>query len=105
MHCISIQIQPGHTREFDRQEFLTRVRPIRSPEIDAIDEKGELHLSFNFFTEFPAQLWQQLQECLYLDTLYAPKIAPHSMVICESEETGECLLLHHYNSSETPDRF
>ena len=40
MQCISIQISPKHARDFDRTAFLERVRPIRSPEVDAIEEKG-----------------------------------------------------------------
>lgn len=103
MQCISIQIQPKYSREFDREAFLQRVRGIRSPEVDAIEEKGKLYLSFNFFTEFPAPLWQALHECLYQDATYATIIAPVSVVICESESDDECLLLHHFDSSEPLD--
>ena len=103
MQCISIQIQPKHSREFDRDQFLQRVRSIRSPEVDAIEEKGKLYLSFNFFTEFPAPLWQALRECLYKDSTYAAIIAPVSVVICEGETDDECLLLHHFDSSEPLD--
>lgn len=104
MQCISIQIQPRHSREFDRDQLLQRVRPIRSPEVDAIEEKGNLYLSFNFFTEFPAPLWQALRECLYKDPAYAAVIAPVSVVICEGETDDDCLLLHHFDSSEPLDR-
>lgn len=103
MQCISIQIQPKHSREFDREAFLQRVRAIRSPEVDAIEEKGKLYLSFNFFTEFPAPLWQALSERLYKDPVYAATIAPVSVVICEDETEDECLLLHHFDSSEALD--
>jgi hypothetical protein len=103
MQCISIQIQPKHSREFNRDEFLQRVRTIRSPEVDAIEEKGKLYLSFNFFTEFPTPLWQALNECLYKDATYAATIAPVSVVICEGESDDECLLLHHFDSSEQLD--
>jgi len=105
MQCISIQIAPKHARDFDRARFLERVRPIRSPEVDAIEEKGKLFLSFNFFTEFPAQLWQELQQALYLDPDYGPMIAPVSIAICEAESDDDCLLLHHFNSDEVLDRF
>lgn len=105
MHCISVQIQPGFAHEFDRDEFLRRVRPVRSPEIDAIEEKGKLFLSFNFFTEFPMQLWQELQQALLGDTDYANKLAPCCVVICEDENTGDCLLLHHFDPSEKLDSF
>jgi hypothetical protein len=103
MQCISIQIQPKYSREFDRDQFLQRVRAIRSPEVDAIEEKGKLYLSFNFFTEFPAQLWQELSACLYKDATYATIIAPVSVAICEGETDDECLLLHHFDSSEQLD--
>lgn len=103
MHCISIQIQPKYARDFNRDELLKRVRDYRSPEVDAYEEKGKLLLSFNFFTEFPAKLWQQLHKALYQDSQYAAVIAPVSVVICEDEETEACLLLHHYDPSETLD--
>lgn len=105
MQCISIQIQPKYSREFDREAFLQRVRTIRSPEVDAIEEKGKLYLSFNFFTEFPAPLWQALNERLYQDASYSALIAPISVVICEGETDAECLLLHHFDSSEPLDSF
>lgn len=105
MHCISVQIQPGFAREFDRDEFLLRVRRVRSPEVDAIEEQGKLFLSFNFFTEFPAQLWQELQQILFVDAGYVNKLAPFCVVICEDENTGECLLLHHFDPSEKLDSF
>jgi hypothetical protein len=105
MHCISIQIQPKYAHDFDRQVFLDRVRSIRSPEVDAIEEKGKLYLSFNFFTELPAQLWQQLNKALYQDAAYASILAPISIVICEDEDSEECLLLHHFDPTETLDSF
>lgn len=105
MQCISIQIQPKYSRDFDRTAFLDRVRAIRSPEVDAIEEKGKLYLSFNFFTEFPAGLWQELQNNLYKDDTYAAVIAPVSVVICETEADDQCLLLHHFDSSEQLDSF
>ncbi len=103
MHCISIQIQPKFARDFDREAFLARVRSIRSPEVDAIEEKGKLYLSFNFFTEFPVQLWHDLSEVLYKDSAYAAVLSPVSVAICEDEETGDCLLLQHFNSNEKLD--
>ncbi len=105
MQCISIQIQPKHSREFDREAFLQRVRGIRSPEVDAIEEKGKLYLSFNFFTEFPAPLWQALKEALFDAADYSALIAPISVVICEAETDEECLLLHHFDKSEPLDSF
>lgn len=105
MQCISIQISPKHAQTFDRADFLARVRPIRSPEVDAIEEKGKLFLSFNFFTEFPAQLWKDLQQVLYLDLTYGPIIGPVSIAICEGETENDCLLLHHFNQDEPVDHF
>jgi len=103
MHCISIQIQPGVAREFDREQFLRRARPIRSPEVDAYEEKGKFYLNFNFFTEFPQQLWQDLNQALYQDPDYSALLNPVSVVICEDEESGACLLLHHFDSNEKLD--
>lgn len=103
MFCISLQIQPKYAREFDRQALLARVRAIRSPEVDAYEEKGKLLLAFNFFTEFPQQLWPQLQQALYQATDYRDLIAPVSVVICEDDSSGDCLLLHHYDASEPLD--
>ncbi len=105
MYCISFQIQPKFARDFDRSEFLRRARPVRSPEVDAIEEKGKLFLSFNFFTEFPAQLWQDLHQCLFGDKDYAPQLAPYCLVICEGETDDQCLLLHHFDPSEKLDSF
>lgn len=106
MYCISIQIQPKFAREFDREEFLRRVRPVRSPEVDAIEEKGKLFLSFNFFTEFPANLWKDLQQVLFADEEYVPQLAPFCTVVCENEDDEEeCLLLHHFDPSEPLDSF
>jgi hypothetical protein len=105
MYCISIQIQPRYARDFNRQDFLARVRDIRSPEVDAIEEKGKLYLSFNFFTEFPKQLWEQLHRSLYQATNYAAILAPVSVAICEDENSDTCLLLHHFDPAETLDNF
>lgn len=105
MYCISFQIQPKFAREFDRVEFLRHVRPVRSPEIDAIEEKGKLFLSFNFFTEFPSQLWQELQQALFANADYASQLAPFCIVICEGENEDECLLLHHFDTNEKLDSF
>ena len=105
MYCISVQIQPKFAREFDRSEFLQRARTVRSPEVDAIEEKGKLYLSFNFFTEFPAQLWQELNEALFADKAYSAKLAPYCVVVCEGDTENECLLLHHFDSSEKLDSF
>lgn len=102
MYCISIQIRPKFAREFDQREFLDRVRPIRSPEVDTEEEKGKLFLSFNFFTEFPKALWQDLNAVLYQDAEYGPLIHEQSLAICESDE-GDCLLLHHYDERESLD--
>ncbi|ACE85016.1 hypothetical protein [Cellvibrio japonicus] len=103
MYCISIQIQPTFAREFNRDAFLQRVRPIRSPEVDTYEEKGKLFVSFNFFTEFPQQLWPALQNTLYRDSEYRSIISPISVAICENEATGDCLLLHHFDANEPLD--
>jgi hypothetical protein len=40
-----------------------------------------------------------------LDQIYAPQIAPVSIVICEGETEDDCLLLHHFNRDEPLDSF
>ena len=101
MHCLSIQIQPEFLANFNKNDFLLRVRAAdRSPEIDHFEEKGTRYLHFNFFTERPKMLWQELQMALYNDSEYGEVIKPISIVICEDEDANECLLLHHFDSNE-----
>ncbi len=105
MQCITIDIQPEFSREFDQTAFLTRVRKIRSPEIDRIEERGKLYLQFHFFSEFPAQLWQELHRCLYADASYGDILAPISVAFCEGEADDDFLLLHHFDVREKLDKF
>lgn len=101
MHCISIQIQAKFIATFNKNDFLLRVRAAgRSPEIDDFEEKGKRYLQFNFFTEKPKLLWQELQMALYKNNEYGEIIKPISIVICEDEIVGECLLLYHFDSNE-----
>ena len=103
MQCISIQIQPEFSENFDQNTFLQRVRAIRSPEVDRLSERGQTYLSFHFFTEKPAQLWQRLAQCLYLDAEYGPLLAPISIAVCEGEIPADFWLLHNFDSSEKLD--
>ena len=103
MHCISIQIHPDYSKNFDTPAFLTRVRTIRSPEVDAITEGGKTYLSFHFFTEQPAQLWQKLSLCLYKDSDYGAVLGPISIALSEDESGTDCRLLHHFDTSEKLD--
>ncbi len=105
MHCISIQIQPEHISNFDQKSFLAHVKMIgRSPEIDDFQEKGKHYLQFNFFTERPYSLWQELTTTLYQNKDYGGIIGPVSIVICENEDSDEeCLLLHHFDKNEKID--
>jgi hypothetical protein len=104
MHCISIQIHPDYSKNFDTANFLSRVRPIRSPEVDAITEGNKCFLSFHFFTEQPAQLWQKLSLCLYKDSHYGALLSPISIVLSEDESGVDCRLLHHFDPSEKLDQ-
>jgi hypothetical protein len=105
MHCISIQIQPDCLANFDRHEFLLRVRAAgRSPEIDTFQEKGVHYLHFNFFTEQPKLLWQELQTALYSSSEYGHIIGSISIAICDNENENDALLvLHHFDSNEKID--
>ncbi|RYY76073.1 MAG: hypothetical protein EOO52_00670 [Gammaproteobacteria bacterium] len=106
MQSISIQIQPEFLAEFDRAAFLTQVRSVgRSPEIDEFTEKGKTYLSFNFFTEFPKKLWQDLQQALYQHAEYSKIISPISTAVCEDESHPEgYLILHHFDKTEKVDQ-
>ncbi|MES2676371.1 MAG: hypothetical protein V4660_19185 [Pseudomonadota bacterium] len=105
MYCISVQIQPEFLTSFNKSDFLLRVRAAgRSPEIDDFLEKGQRYLQFNFFTEQPKLLWQELQMALYNNPDYSEIIKPISIVICEDESASECLLLHHFDRNEKPDQ-
>jgi hypothetical protein len=105
MQCISIQIQPEFLTGFDRKEFLAQVRAVgRSPEIDEFSEKGKTFLSYNFFTEKPKNLWQDLQSALYKNADYSSVISPISIAVCEDEDNSEgFLVLHHFDSTEKID--
>lgn len=106
MRCISIQIKPEAVAGFDKDEFLKRVRALgRSPEIDDFEEQNCRYLNFNFFTEMPELLWQEIQEKLYRDHLYGPYLTSVSLVACEGESRAEDLLLHHFDPTESLDQF
>lgn len=102
MQSISIQIQPEFLAEFDRDAFLARVRSAgRSPEIDEFTEKGRTYLCFNFFTEFPKKLWEDLQQALYKSPEYSAIISPISIAVLEDESHPDgFVLLHHFDVNE-----
>lgn len=102
MQSISIQIQPEFLSDFDRATFLKQVRAVgRSPEIDEFTEKGETYLTFNFFTEFPKKLWQDLQQALYQNADYSKIISPISIAVCEDESHPQgYFFLHHFDVNE-----
>ena len=106
MQCISIQIDPSHSQGFDREKFLAQTRQVdRAPEIDSYEEKGKTYLFFNFFTEFPHQLWKDLRAALYDHSDYSAVISPVSMAVYDDEDTpNEYLLLHHFNPNEPLDQ-
>jgi hypothetical protein len=107
MHCISIQIQSEHLADFNRKDFLTRVRALgRSPEIDSFTEKGTEYLIYNFFTEQPKILWQTLEKELYKNSQYGAIIGPVSVAVCENEnDAADFLVLHHFDSTQKIDTF
>ena len=107
MQCISIQIQPEFVPTFNRQAFLQQVRSVgRSPEIDEFSEKGKTYLNYNFFTEFPKILWDELQAALYQHPEFSAVIAPISIAACEDEQHPQgYFLLHHFDPSEKVGTF
>jgi hypothetical protein len=104
MFCISIQIRPKVAASFTREELLDRVHHIRSPEVDAYEEKGKLLLSFNFFTELPNSLWNQLQAALFDHSEFGLQLKNNCIVLAEDEITEACYLLHHFDTNEALDR-
>lgn len=105
MQSISIQIPPEFAAVFDRQKFLAQVRSVgRAPEIDEFAEKGKQYLSYNFFTEQPKKLWQDLQAALYKNSEYATTIAPVSVAVYEDDiDTNDVRVLHHFDPNEKID--
>lgn len=107
MQCISIQIQPEFLAGFDRKEFLAQVRAVgRAPEIDEFTEKGKTFLTYNFFTERPKMLWQDLQSALYQNPDYTSVISPVSVAVFEDENEENpmgFLVLHHFDPKEKID--
>ena len=106
MQSISIQIQPEFLIAFDRNQFLSNVRAIgRTPEIDEFTEKGKTYLNYNFFTEFPKKLWQDLQTALYKNPEYSAIISPVSIALCEDENHPQgFMVLHHFDADEKVDQ-
>lgn len=105
MKCLSIQIQDFAIPDFDQQDFLNRVRELgRAPEVDAFEEKGKQYLNFNFFTEMPSALLRELQSNIYADKEYGEYIRSISIVACESENSEDDLLLHHFDSTQALDK-
>jgi hypothetical protein len=104
MFCISLHILPEHSRQFDQAELLRRVRDIRSPEVDAYEEKKQFHLAFHFFTEYPAQLWSQLKPALLDDSTYSSLLKPVSIICCEGETEEDYWLLHHHDQHQKLDK-
>jgi hypothetical protein len=98
MRCLSLQIKPEAIPDFDRKEFLSLIRSGgRSPEIDAFEENGVSYLNFNFFTEKPDLLWQELKNSVYGGD-YGAYLKKISLVACEAEKHEEDLVLHHFDS-------
>ena len=104
MFCISLHIAPEHSRSFDQNLFLQKVKSIRSPEVDAYEEKKQLHLSFHFFTEFPSDLWAKLQAVLFDPSEYSAMLSAISIVTCEGENEDDYWLLHHFDKNQKLDR-
>lgn len=102
MRCLTVQIPAEFIGDFDRTEFLFRVRKLgRSPEIDAFNEGGKHYLSFHFFTEMPVRLWSDLRQFIYGDPDYGPIISACSIAVCDgATEADEDLLLHHFDPAE-----
>lgn len=98
MQCLTIQIDSSAIDSFNRQDFLRRLNAIgRSPEIDAFEEKGRKYLNFNFFTELPKVLWDELQTHIYKTDEYGKYLGSISIVACEGERPEDDLLLHHFD--------
>lgn len=104
MFCISFHITPEHSRSFDQKLFLQKVNAIRSPEVDATEEKKQFHLSFHFFTEYPAELWSKLHLALFNQSEYSRTLSTVSIVTCEGENEEDYWLLHHFDQNQPLDQ-
>jgi hypothetical protein len=104
MFCISFHIAPEHSRSFDQNLFLQKVKNIRSPEVDAFEEKKQFHLSFHFFTEYPSDLWSKLQAALFNESEYSQTLSAVSIVTCEGKNEEDYWLLHHFDKSQALDQ-
>lgn len=104
MFCISFHIAPEHSRSFDQNLFLQKVKSIRSPEVDAFEEKKQFHLSFHFFTEYPSDLWSKLQAALFSELEYSQTLSAVSIVTCEGENEEDYWLLHHFDKGQPLDQ-
>ena len=106
MRCLTLQIRTDAIADFDKEDFLRRLKAIkRAPEIDSFSEKGTRHLHFNFFTEMPEILWRDIKLNLYNESEYGKYLRTISLVACEGEKAGEEYLLHHYDAAEKLDFF
>lgn len=104
MKCLSIQLQPHRDSSHSPEEVIEQARRIgRFPEVDQ-DESLDDAINLNFFTEFPGRLWHDLQSGLLDDPALGPWIKNVAIIICEGDQAGDYLLLHHFDSSESLDR-
>jgi hypothetical protein len=104
MFCISFHIVSEHSRSFDQNLFLQKVKSIRSPEVDAYEEKKQFHLSFHFFTEFPLDLWLKLQSVVFDQSEYSEMLSAISIVTCEGENEDDYWLLRHFDKNQKLDQ-
>jgi len=104
MFCISFHIAPEHSRHFDQQAFLEKVSSIRSPEIDAFEDKKQFHLSFHFFSEFPSELWSSLEATIFDDSDYSHQLSTICVITCEGEKEEDYWLIYHYDKNQPLDK-
>lgn len=103
MYCLSIQVLPEKVSTFDHKKFLQQLAGVsRTPEVDRFQERGQEFLHYNFFTEKPVAVWQELQAALLNPA--ADHWAKALLIACEPlDAPDDARLLHHPDPREKID--
>ncbi|WP_370979138.1 hypothetical protein [Agaribacterium sp. ZY112] len=102
MKCLIIQVQPERHTLCDVECIIRLCKGAgRYPEVDK--EEGSSALYLNFFTEDLSLLWSELRKALFEDDANSAWIKASTVIVCDGEELGSELLLHHFDANEALD--